>query len=795
MGCIAKRKTEAGEGLARLTVRNLGAIVALLNRDTNCGIASDAVQSSAVIVGNPGENGSVTFVVEGCTLNAGAGLVASENCQGDTLTASGAVTVDATLTVSGLLTGDATTPVVPADAESVLFSLNKVTFDNFKVVDSADDNKLTMVDGSLSATVSPRFGVAASSGACAIATPNLTVSDVIYTPTVLFVDTPDAQRDVDIADSKFSAQVGVGATAENTITGTMTVLGREVDVTGDGKLDPGFARADFFEDYACTADLAAPDNFECIDVRQEVGLGSARLSGLAYGTIAGIVQANTACGFSSSNAVSVLSGTPGQDDQTLTQTLTAPCTITFPANTALPADCNGDFITVGGSFTVTGSSVLRGFNTGNALQPIVPESRDPVELSLEIDLNEFSIAKSTTPATLTVHSGTLSATARPRLFLDTNSGVCSVPSPRPGTGSAGLENLSWESGDITLDNNGTLFNFTLDAADISAFSGNDEVAPNSFAGSITLSGGEILVPPGEPLDPEFDPQVARDAFACALPAGVIEAPNEQACSFRQVLGNAAARLIIGGAATMVSVADGACLSNTVVSGTPGQPGSSLATATNCPVTIPANGVNAPDCTGAANIADGTFTLSGSKTTNGLVVSAATVAPLERNDVTFDDISAALNNWRFEKTLSNGNSVGSAATSGTLQFARLTPILGEDDANNDNLGDGIFTKRTPIAKVEGVTLDSGVVTLVVNAFPDPLAGELLLTFTVDITDLNLDALIGAVVGETPNEISGSLTVDGELVTIDPGTAFDDAFTQADLDASYTCDPTVIPVPAN
>ena len=748
-GCIiAKRKTEAGEGLARLTVRNLGALVALLNDDTNCGIASDAVQSGAVIVGNPGEKGSVTFVVSGCTINAGTGTVASENCSGDTLTASGAATVDATLTITGLITGDPTTPIVPDNAEAVTFNLEKVTFDDFKIVDSADDNKLTMVDGSVSAKVSPRFGVALDSGACAIATPNLTISDVVYTPTVLFVDTPDSQRNVDIADSDFSAQVGVGANAENTITGVMTVLGREVDVTGDGKLDPAFARADFFADYACTEGLAAPDNFACIDVQTEVGLGSARLSALAYGTIAGLVQANTSCGFASANVTPALTGVPGQDDQSLTLTLNNPCTITLPANTTLPADCNGAAITVGGSFTVTGSSVVRGFNTGNNLQPIVPESRDPAELALTISLNGFSISKSTTPATLNVQSGTLSGVVQPRLFLDTNSGVCSVPAPRPGTGSASLEGISWTAGDITLDNNGTLFTFTLDASDIAAFSGKDDLTPNAFSGSITLSGTEIVVPPGEPLDPDFDPAVADAAVACALPAGVIEAPSEQACSFRQALGDAAARLLIGGAATMISVSDSACLSNTVVTGTPGNPGSSLATTTDCPVAIPSGGINVPDCTGAANLADGNFTLSGSKSTEGLVVSAATVAPLTQNGVTFDDVSAALDDWRFEKTLSNGNSVGSASTTGTIQLTRLTPFLGQADDNNDDIGDGIFTKKTPIAKVEGLSMTSGVITLIVNASPDPSAGELLLTFTVDITDLNLDALVGAVAGEDP-----------------------------------------------
>ena len=73
--------------------------------------------------------------------------------------------------------------------------------------------------------VSPRLAVATSSGACAIATPNVTFSEVAYGASTVHVTTPDNDFDAEVAGSAIAAQNGVNGDDENSISGTITVTG------------------------------------------------------------------------------------------------------------------------------------------------------------------------------------------------------------------------------------------------------------------------------------------------------------------------------------------------------------------------------------------------------------------------------------------------------------------------------------------------------------------------------------------------------------------------------------------
>ena len=64
----------------------------------------------------------------------------------------------------------------------------------------------------------------------------------------------------------------------------------------DGKLDAKYDAAAFKADYACTDNLAAPESFECADVRQVLGENSGRLSALTLGIASGIAAAGVAAG-------------------------------------------------------------------------------------------------------------------------------------------------------------------------------------------------------------------------------------------------------------------------------------------------------------------------------------------------------------------------------------------------------------------------------------------------------------------------------------------------------------------
>lgn len=794
VGCIKEKKQLAGEGLARLTVRNVGAVVSLLNADTACGFASDAVKSAATIVGNPGEDGTVTFTVTDCTINAGGAV--DTDCSGDTTTSTGSFTATATLTITGLLTGNADTPVVPNSPDSVTFDLQEVSFADFKVVASNSDNSLTNVSGSLSAQVSPRFAVADSSGACAIPTKNVTFSDVTYSSdAVVFLDTADKDKEIEIGGSNFDAQNGIGAdNSENAISGSMVVLGLEVDVTGDGALDPEYDADAFKADYACEDDILIPESFECVDVRQNLAFGSARLSALTFGVAAGLARAQ--CPFIPAG----LAGNIGDDDSVLTLALAADCNLTFPAGTVVSTDCNGETITVSGSFTAKAGSTLEvtGYNVGNAAVGVLPTSRRPAEVTADLSFNEFSISKSTAPATFTVHSGDLSGSLQPRFFLDTLTGACTVSSPILGTAPVTFAGVTWTNADITLDNDNTdgvadPFNFSLDTSAINAQSGDEVAVTNELNGSITFSGNNIAIPAGTELEEGFDINVFNDAFqscAAGIPDTAI-AVADAACSFRQVLGNAAARLMVGSAAASLSAANALCGAATtvVLNGNNFQPGTAVATTTTCPLVIPEAAPGNTDCLGSVVDIDGSVTASAVTTTSGIALDANadgtvdTIVPNVLDAISSDGISLAFSDFTFDKQV-GGVSVAQLTTTGNVTVGNFSPVLAQSDANSDGTGDTVggviplFNKQTPIFSVSGLALANGTAVLVIrNA-----AG--LLTFNIDITGANIDAFVGASAGVS-DDISGTLNVDGEPIALNPSFSFPAVFSQTDLDASYNC----------
>jgi hypothetical protein len=207
------------------------------------------------------------------------------------------------------------------------------------------------------------------------------------------------------------------------------------------------------------------------------------------------------------------------------------------------------------------------------------------------------------------------------------------------------------------------------------------------------------------------------------------------------------------------------------------------------VTIPTGAVNLPDCSGGAVLAEGQFALTGTRSINpGLVLDldnngvADTIAPLAHNATTMSPLTLAMNGWRFEKQVS-GVSAGILTITGDVGVGTFTPILAQADDNQDTVGDGVFTKRTPIFKIASMSLPTGAAARLV------LQGK---TFKVNLSQLSLDVLVGAF-GGAANSIGGSLRVDGEPVALPNATPFDAAFSQTALDASYTCDPKVLPVP--
>ena len=138
---------------------------------------------------------------------------------------------------------------------------------------------------------------------------------------------------------------------------------------------------------------------------------------------------------------------------------------------------------------------------------------------------------------------------------------------------------------------------------------------------------------------------------------------------------------------------------------------------------------------------------------------------------------------------NVGAVQAAITvTGTVSTATVAPVAGRSVGNSTAASGAtngavtdVFSNKTGIAGVSNLTMATGAVTLV-------LEGK---TFKVDVTGVDVDAFAGAFydgltstqIGD--NSIAGSLTVDGEPVTIPAATLLVDPYDQAVFTSTYSC----------
>src|SRR4051812_34190701 len=106
-GCTNPADSVAN-GVARLTIRNVGAVATIINADTTCGFSSDAVKAAAVLNGSVGGQGSLVLTVTDCEIDL-ANSEISKTCDDPAVstTVNGKIKVSATRTVVGTLTGSA----------------------------------------------------------------------------------------------------------------------------------------------------------------------------------------------------------------------------------------------------------------------------------------------------------------------------------------------------------------------------------------------------------------------------------------------------------------------------------------------------------------------------------------------------------------------------------------------------------------------------------------------------------------------------------------------------------------
>ncbi|HEY4220151.1 MAG TPA: hypothetical protein VGO62_02395, partial [Myxococcota bacterium] len=249
---------DVGDGAARLTVRNAAVLISVLNADSKCGFASNAVNSSYTTLGDVGSPGSATWTVTDCTIDFGDKPVPagapSTDCNGEKTTVAGSVNVSATKTVQGILSGNPDNPVIPQSPDAVTLKLS-ADFTNFQVLFNDKTSDVTFESGHMEQTVSVHLAQNISLGVCGVPTTNLTLNELKVQNAKYKLNNAGDKFEVDVPLIDEKAQLGKYGKFENWVDGKIKVWDTDVDLSDDHVLDPDY-KADVFEhSFECTNDL------------------------------------------------------------------------------------------------------------------------------------------------------------------------------------------------------------------------------------------------------------------------------------------------------------------------------------------------------------------------------------------------------------------------------------------------------------------------------------------------------------------------------------------------------------
>lgn len=769
-------------GVARLTFRNAAVLTSLISDDTTCGFSSEAVLANPKMTGAIGSVGTLTWTVEDCTLDLGALDVVRTDCAGVETKAAGKVTVSGTREVHGLLTGDPSSPIVPSGPDAVTLQLSYAP-DGYLVRMSNRVTALTQTGGSVSFTVAPHLAKSASSGACAVATSDLTITDVRYADVDVIVESGEGDPfPAEVPSSKLSAQLGTYGDKEDHLEGEITVWDTTVKVpTKDDPyqgLDPDYDAEEFRAAYACHEDLAEPLSFECpYDgfLYPQLAQGAAALTISTLGNLAKLAEARC-FSLPSVLASPTLTGEVGESGGSA-RYVVENCVIDLPSPTEFAQDCSGRTYFAEGKVTVSGTKVVSGILTGSATDPVAPVSTQPAVVTLDVELLGFAISDDRSDKKLWLESGRLRGTTRPKTAIDTSLGVCALPTPV-----AAFEGVVLEDAVVDLHAGPSTYTLHVASSALEAQNGKSGGRENYLAGTITVEGHEYAIPvAGEPvLDPSYEPNAFHNAFSCtpnlALPA------SDADCSLAPMLGENAARLLVltaGTVASMVNADDECGFENTLlllnpdeVVGDEGETGSMSWSVEQCDL----SGVlrrYSEDCSGGYTMVWGGLVVDASRTVSGernsLYYLFDSIIPRTRDAVDVRITHAELDDFVAYQVPAGADEPKGKLTlhSGVLE-ARVLPRLGERESDP-----GVFDVPTPLAELHSISLPSAEATLEAE-------GK---TFKLSLSDVQLYARNG-VFGGFGNQVSGSLKVNGELVEFGPIDLNPD-YEQAAFDASYTC----------
>lgn len=775
---------QVGAGAGRLSVRNSVKLISFIDDDTSCGMSSPAVLQSFRQEGELGQVGTVTWTVENCTIDFGPELVAvSEDCNGAKTLVRGTVVISATKTVEGLLTGNPDKPVIPQSPDAVTFAVTaKVRDYELELTDRA--SVLLMQHADIEVLARVHLAQSLSLGVCSIDTSEVTLDAITVRDAVYTVNDGEGHIfDVDVPAVDLAGQLGKYGNRENYLEGAITVWDTMIDLNTDHVLDPEYDAAYFQSAFTCREDLKLPYEYTCKPLTPMLAEGAAKLTFSNAGALMGAVVGDTRCGFASPDVIeqAQVSGQVGHDGGEVLYRIDTPCTFEFPTKTQLDRDCAGKTTYAEGKASITGTMRLRGRVTGDPAQPIIPTSRDAVELTFDVTFDHFKASSSTSDKSLEILEGSLTGRMKPRMALDASTGACSIATPV-----VTFEDVSYREGTVALLRaSGNALQLNIDGSSLDAQNGNRDGVENQLLGSIVVDGAPYAIPLDGDAPPVLDPEYAADDFAASYsctPNLVIPASDAQ-CNFRQVIGDGAARLVVqtvGTVASMVNKNDecgfedtfGVLIFPTEVVGDSGDMGSMSWEVADCAVGSDQRSVYSEDCIGGATFVQGhanvnaARTVYGERTTEYLLVDA--IEPRDHHDVEITLTDVELDEFvTYQLAAGQSQPVGKLTIhEGTLS-ALVEPATGARADEPETMD-----VPTPIAHVSQIHLRNARATLEAQ-------GKI---FEIEIDDTNLTATNGTFDAVT-NRIDGTIMVDGNTVTV--GGPLNPAFNATQFEQSYLC----------
>ena len=518
------------DGAAKLTIQNVGSVVAAFASDTRCGFVSAAVKGAPGIAGAIGRDGGrVTYTIASpCEIDLST-VAVDADCNGLRKGMSGRARLTGSLAIDGRLTGDTSEPVIPSRRDAVAIDFR------IEMIGARVQGEESMeVTGVVTGSMHPRLALDSATGACSIETPVVAFENIAWgSGTTATLYTGSSSIAMQIGGSSLDAQSGWTESRENHLSGSI-VVGSEsfaIPINGAPVLDPSYDRAAYAATWSCLDNLRVPTSDEECSMKQVIGEGIARLIMQNVGTIAGAINRDDACGFSNQDVLMNPRTPPGVGGDAVignhgqTGSITwavEGCRVGSDALEVYEADCTGGATHWQGHAEVDSARTVRGLREevcfgflfiNVCVESVAPQNDKSVDLSLmNVRLQEFK--SYAVPAggglpegVLTIHDGTLEASLQPKTGYSAEQQRYTVP-----TTESLLQGVHLRNASVTLLTQGKRFDVEIGDSELFAVNGAIDGQENAIAGTLVMDGDVVNV--SGTLDPSYNADTMAASFAC-----------------------------------------------------------------------------------------------------------------------------------------------------------------------------------------------------------------------------------------------------------------------------------------